>query len=55
MKKEIGTTLNVKATIVDYNDGYKMAKVCVKGFGEDKSRHVERYLWVSYEDIDKIN
>ena len=28
MKKEIGTTLNVKATIVDYNDGYRMAKVC---------------------------
>ena len=53
MKKEIGAVVNIKAIIVDYNDGYKMAKVRVNGFGEDKNSSIEKYLWISYEDLDK--
>lgn len=55
MKIDIGNKVNIKATVVDYNDGSKKAKVRIEGFGEDKYSNAERYIWIDYDDIQKIN
>lgn len=55
MKIDIGNKVNIKATVVDYNDGSKKAKVRIEGFGEDKHSSTERYLWINYDDIQKID
>ena len=51
MRKNIGDVVNIKATIVDFNDGYQKAKVRVEGFAEDKNTTIERYIWVNYNEI----
>jgi len=50
-EKNIGDVVNIKATIVDFNDGCQKAKVRIEGFAEDKNTTTERYIWVNYNDM----
>jgi len=49
----IGDVVEIKANIVDYNDGSEKAKVQITGYAEDKSSFTEKYLWLNYSDIKK--
>lgn len=55
MKIDIGNKVDIKATVVDYNEVSKKVKVRIKGFSEDKYSNAERYIWIDYDDIQKIN
>lgn len=43
-KIQIGDIVEIKASIVDYNEGSRKVKVRITGYGEDKRNFAERYL-----------
>lgn len=45
----------IKAQIVDYNDGDEKAKLKVLGYAENKNTLTERYIWVNYADVKNSN
>lgn len=53
-KIQIGDIVEIKASIVDYNDGLEKVKVRITGYAEDKRNFAERYLWLNYNDINPI-
>lgn len=54
-KFQIGDIVEIKAQIVDYNDGYEKAKLRVIGYAENMHTPTERYIWVNYTDIKNSN
>ncbi len=51
---EINKKTGVKATIVDYNNGWQKAKLRIDGFQEDKRKEKTVYIWVDYADMHEI-
>lgn len=51
MKINIGDEVKIKATVVDFNDGYKTVKLRIEGLSEDNRTPTERYIRMKYEDI----
>ena len=52
---QIGDIVEIKAQIVDYNDGDEKAKLKVLGYAENKNTLTERYIWVNYADVKNSN
>ena len=52
-KIQIGDMVEIKAQIVDYNDGLEKVKLRITGYEEDKRNFAERYIWLNYSDIKK--
>lgn len=44
---QIGDIVEIKAQVVDYNDGNKKMKLRITGYAEDKVTPVDRYIWVN--------
>lgn len=53
-KIQIGNIVEIKASIVDYNDGLEKVKVLITGYAEDKRNFAEKYIWLNYNDINLI-
>ena len=53
-KIQIGDIVEIKASIVDYNERSKKVKVRITGYEEDKRNFAERYIWLDYNDINPI-
>lgn len=51
MKVNIGDGVNVKAFVVDYNEGCRIVKVRIQGLAEDNLTPTEKYIRVKYEDL----
>lgn len=54
-KFQIGDIVEIKAQIVDYNDGDEKAKLKIVGYAENKNALTERYIWVNYTDVKNVN
>ena len=39
--------MEIKAQVVDYNDGDEKMKLRITGYTEDKVTPVDRYIWVN--------
>ena len=52
-KMQMGDMVEIKAQIVDYNDGLEKVKLRITGYEEDKRNFAERYIWLNYSDIKK--
>ena len=44
---QIGDIVEIKAQVVDYNDGDEKMKLRITGYTEDKVTPVDRYIWVN--------
>lgn len=47
----IGDNVNIKANVVDYNEGSRKVKVRIEGFGENKHDRTERYIWLDQNNM----
>lgn len=54
-KTRIGDIAEIKAQVVDYNDGGEKMKLRITGYAEDKVTPVDRYIWVNYADVNFLN
>ena len=54
-KIQIGDIVEIKAQVVDYNDGEEKIKLRITGYAENKITPVDRYIWVKYTDINNLN
>lgn len=54
-KIQIGDIVEIKAQIVDYNDGDEKMKLRITGYAENKVTPVDRYIWVNYADVNNLN
>ncbi|MBQ7067151.1 MAG: hypothetical protein IJN92_10070 [Lachnospiraceae bacterium] len=54
-KMQISDIVEIKAQIVDYNDGLEKVKLRITGYEEDKRSLAERYIWLNYNDIKQTN
>lgn len=44
---QIGDIVEIKAQVVDYNDGNEKMKLRITGYAEDKVTPVDRYIWAN--------
>lgn len=54
-KNQIGDIVEIKAQVVDYNDGDEKIKLRITGYADDKVTLAERYIWVNCSDIKNLN
>ena len=54
-KMQIGDSVEIKAQIVDYNDGLEKVKLRITGYAEDKRNLAERYIWLNYSAVKQLN
>lgn len=54
-KMQIGDSVEIKAQIVDYNDGLEKVKLRITGYEEDKRNLAERYIWLNYSAVKQLN
>lgn len=54
-KIQIGNIVEIKAQVVDYNDGDEKIKLRITGYAANKITPVDRYIWVKYTDINNLN
>ena len=54
-KIQIGDMVEIKAQVVDYNDGLEKVKLRITGYAEDKRNFVEKYIWLNYSNIKQLN
>ena len=54
-KFQIGDIVEIKAQVVDYNDGDEKIKLRISGYAANKITPVDRYIWVKYTDNNNLN